>query len=431
METSRRMALALIAVLAASPLQAARRAPRRAAKGRARLAKSLKPAPADLSQAHVRKGLDGLDQGDYTLAIGEFKSALRLKPSSASYFLLGYSYYQRGFAGGKPETADQEDARLTVAAYGKALVLDPGLDSLQQPYQLYYGLALCHEALGQYEKAIEAYRKAFMMAPNKPMIPLYAARLRYKTGEIAKSSSNLRISLERARLLGKQSELIEMIKTDPAFSVMLQSPAHQEVLKEYEAPKTAEPGKTLVAQNGQKPALGPDLKDSVRDAREEPTKAALRAQDQAVAGELQAANAEYRFVHFRQALAGYEKTLELQRGSGILSPSQVAFVYERMGTCRNKLGLSEAAIKDLNRSIQELPINASAHYQLALAYSVLGRYNDSMRALSQAFKSSVSSSELRKYMLLARTDAELEPVRDLPGFNSVLTGYRQGLRASR
>ena len=91
-----------------------------------------------------------------------------------------------------------------------------------------------------------------------------------------------------------------------------------------------------------------------------------------------------------------------------------------MGTSHIRLGLAQEAVLPLQRSLQAMPNNAAAHYQLALAYSVSGRFHEALRALDGAFQSAPSKGELRKYMISAKSDSELEPVRDLAGFAGLL-----------
>ena len=114
-----------------------------------------------------------------------------------------------------------------------------------------------------------------------------------------------------------------------------------------------------------------------------------------------------------------------------LEPSVVSMIYERIGTSYNKLGVSNGAIKALRYAVQEMPFNAAAHYQMALAYSVSGHFNESLHSLGEALKSAPSQGELKKYMLLAKTDSELDPLRDMPGYSNLMSPYAEKLQARR
>ena len=101
------------------------------------------------------------------------------------------------------------------------------------------------------------------------------------------------------------------------------------------------------------------------------------------------------------------------------------------GAAYNKLGLTSGAVKALRYSVQEMPGNANAHYQLALAYSVDGKFSNALKAMGESFRNAPSQGELRKLMLLAKTDSELDPVRELPGFKAVLGTFQDRIAARR
>lgn len=222
-------------------------------------AAGAKPARRDRQSAatrspYIRKGLGDLERKEYDSAIENFAKAAKSRGDSASYFLLGYAHYKRGFIAGSPEEADKQDAEETVKAYTKALSLDPELQSLTQPFRLYHGLALSYEALGDNEKAVEAYKKAFQAAPGNSLLPLYAARLRYRMNDMEKSASNLALSLQKARLAGREAEITALVKTDPLFSIMMASPAHLEVLRESETPPREKAAEAPSQPRGEAPA---------------------------------------------------------------------------------------------------------------------------------------------------------------------------------
>ena len=138
---------------------------------------------------------------------------------------------------------------------------------------------------------------------------------------------------------------------------------------------------------------------------------------------LAVANQELKSRRFHQALSSYTEVIMLNQESGVLSRDQLAVIHGRMGAAYNGLGLADDAIVLLRRSIRDLPYNAAAHYQLALAYSVSGRFNKSLEALGEALKTAPSISDRRRYKLLAKSDSELAPVRDLPGFKKMLVAF--------
>jgi len=378
----------------------------------------------------LEAGLDSLTRKDFTAAIGDFQKLSKARGDSASYFLLGYAYYQRGFRSGMPKTADKDDARETVTAYATAVALDPALGEVAQPYKLWHSLALSYEALGDEDKALAAYKKAMKSAPRNPLLPLYASRLRLEMNDVDESFESLALCLSEARATGHEKEVLAEIKSNPLFAGLLASPAHARLLHAFDA--SVEPPAPTIASTPRIEQLAEPRAETAKDAyglrdsiRADPPKARapLSVKDQAVMEQLAAAAEDYKFRRYRQAIASYGEVLHLNEDSGVLSPPQLAMIHERRGTAYNRLGLSPEAIQELRRSVQDMPFDTAAHYQLALAYAVSGEYQRSIHALNEAFKTSPTPADLRRYMLLAKTDSELEPIRDLPAFDSALEQY--------
>ena len=429
------------------------------AKARKAVAKR-KAVSSSQTSALVSAGLESLERKEYSTAINAFTKAVRSKGDSGTYFLLGYAYYQRGFMAGDSDRADKQDALESVNAYTTALALDPALSQVTQPYKLYHSLAMSYEALGSYEKAVDAYKKAFQAAPHNPMLPLYAARLRFRMNDPRRSAANLDLALGLAKQQGKTAALVRLAETDPKFSMMLAGDANLAALRKYDAhasaaapaapsapaaspaafaqtsgygiasaapsamaaPAPSASAQMAVALRDTNPA---GIRDSVRGTTPADDRAGiLRAQDKDVLDALAAANDEFKFRNYRGSITGYEEALALNQGSGILNPTQTAFIHERIGTAYNKLGQSAQAIHALRQCVQLAPNDTAAHYQLALAYAVLGRYTESVHAVGEAFNSAPSNAELKKYMMLAKTDSELEGVRDLPAFKATLDEHR-------
>ncbi|MDD5629197.1 MAG: tetratricopeptide repeat protein [Elusimicrobia bacterium] len=375
-------------------------------------------------QALLKKGLADMEARDFGEAIKRFSKAASLKPDSRCFFLLGYAHSQRGSRNAVPSAADKQDARESVRAYSQAVSLDPGLKVLADPSRFYRSLAWAHETVGDFDQAAAAYRSAMAAAPQNPMIPLNLARAYSRLGQPAKAAESLAESLARARELGQAETILKTLRGSPRYSPML---AYPDVAAVAGDPAAAAP---VVAQAAPA-ASGEELRAAVKDgpalARE---LAAAPLPDPAVMDALAAGDDGFKFRQYRTAVNAYDRAAQLDAKAQALSPVQRAVLFERMGASYNRLGLCAEAVLALQRSLQAMPNNAAAHYQLALAYSVSGRFNESLRALAGTFDSAPSRAELRKYLILAKSDLELEPVRDLPGFAGLVV-RAEGLLARR
>ncbi len=393
------------------------------AKSHKKASKAKPSVNAAEAKALVKAGLSQLEDKNYDAAISNFSKATKEGSDSAAYFLLGYAHYQRGFRAGAPETADKEDAMQTINAYAMAVTLDPELQSVSEPYRLYHSLALSYEAVKSYDKAIESYKMAFSAAPENPLLPLYASRLRYRMGDVAKSASNLALSLKKAKAVNKDKALVKMVKTNPLFSTILGSQENQDVLRQFEGGKEVSVAQVFTA--------GEEVRDSVRsvpsDSRAQMMAGALPAAHPAVMEQLASADEQFRFRRYSAAIDLYNEAIKLDERAASMSPTQLSVVYERMGTSYNKMGNSAQAVRSLQRSLQQMPGNAAAHYQIALAYAVAGKSSESVRALSETFNSAPSAGELKRYILLAKTDIELDAVRDNQGYTSLISQYADRL----
>src|SRR6185312_4254759 len=324
----------------------------------------------------------------------------------------GWAHYQRGFKQGSVETADRDDAQSAIDAYGMAITMDPQLKELPDASRLYFSLALCQEAVDANDKALESYKQALRLAPNKALIPLHAARLRLKMHDTDKAMSNLNMAMDKARKDGHEVALIKAVQNDPAFAPILANASMRRMLG-VSAP-AARAGSDMIASNAD--FSGEEMRDSVRDT---PSHVAAPAQDPAVLDKIASGNLEYKFRRYQNAVAAYNEALSTNSERLTLSASQIGDVYEKIGTSYNKIGQADQAVRSLQKSLQQNPMNAGAHYQIALAYAMDGKTAASLHALKECFISAAAPAELRRLVLLSKTDVELEAVRDLPGFTQL------------
>jgi tetratricopeptide (TPR) repeat protein len=376
----------------------------------ARAARTHKAAPMDsATKALLSEGLGRLQTGEYTAAISLFTKAAQRRGDASTYFLLGWAHYQRGFKNGEVASADPDDAQSALDAYGLALQADPKLSSLTSPSNLYFSRALCYEALGQFDRALDSYKAAMRTSSGKALIALNAARLRLKMKDEDKAMSNVQLAMSMARKAGREDALRSAAAHDPAFAPLLAD----RMLRRALGVAASEDGLMVAAAD----LRGEDLRDSVADTRARP---APPVQDQAVLDLIAKADQETRFRRFQTAIADYNRALSLDSARRTLTVAQTASVYEKVGAAYNKVGQSDAAVRFLRKSLQLAPRGADAAYQIALAYAQGGQTGTALQALKSSFAAASSPAELRRLVLLAKTDTELEAVRDLPAFRDAV-----------
>ncbi|MFA6029349.1 MAG: tetratricopeptide repeat protein [Elusimicrobiota bacterium] len=393
-----------------------------------------RPAVRDSSESRrlVTEGVAALRAQRFTQAVSLFENATRADSSSAeAFYRLGGAYYQRAFQRGTPEKADRDDAQAAVDAYQTAIALDSSLESVSSPYLLHHGMGLCLQALGRTEEALDAYKKATAAAPGNPMPNLYAAALRYSMRDFDRSQANLELSARRALKLKAYPALAKLVRGNEIFSAMMSAPQNRTVLDLYDQVQAG-----VISEDEAHGRLSGtvEYRDALRDV---PTSAdrpaALDAPrvDPRVQDALDRANGQYGAQRFREAVDSYQEALDADARKGTLDAVQRSVVYEKIGSAYRQLGLAGEAIRVLENAVAELPQNSAAYYQLSLCYAISGRLALSLSALNRSLENAASVAELRQTMLLARTDNELEPIRDLPKFREILKTHTGKLSAKR
>lgn len=375
-------------------------------------AKTKKMAPKMDAEATrlMSLGLGNLERGEYSAAISSLNKAVRRQGSVSTYFLLGWAHYQRGFKAGSVEGADKDDAQSAIDAYQMALSLDSKLKDLPDASRLHFSLAMSQEAVGNFDAALESYKDAFRAAPSKALIPLHAARLRFKMKDSEKALHNLEIAYKKASKSGQLIALQAAAKKDPSFNVLLASPMHRRALG------VVADEDSMVASND---IASGELRDALRDA---PAKAAP-AQDPEVLDRVAQGNLEFKFRRFGSAIAAYQDAIALDQERMTLAAAQKAQIWEKIGTAYNKTGQSELALGALRKALQDNPMNPSAHYQSALALAMSGKTSSALGSLKESFAAASNPADLRRFVIMSKTDVELEAVRDLPEFRAAVGSY--------
>lgn len=377
-------------------------------------AKKKAPAKTDpQTQALLSEGLGSLGRGEHSAAISAFNKAARRKGSVTSYFLLGWAHYQRGFKLGSVEAADRDDAQSAVDAFSMALALDPSLKELPDASRLHFALAMCHEATQSYDKALASYKDALRAAPGKSLIAVHAARLRLKMGDKAKAVSNIELAMDKAAKTGQGALLRKAVIRDPAFAPVVAEAATRRALG-VAAP---EADGEMVADLGLR---GEEMRDAVRDTAPKPV---APAQDPAVLSKIAEGNVEFKFRRWQSAIGAYHEALAMDQERMTLGAAQVSMIYEQIGAAYNKLGRSDTAIRSLQKALQQNPMNPSAHYQIALAYGQAGKTAAALNALRESLAACAGGSDLRRFVMSAKTDYELTAVRDLPGYAALMSEH--------
>lgn len=398
--------------------------------------KQARRAPASLKVAKVlAQGRQAERAQQYSRAITIYERATRIDSSSAEAFLhLGNAYFSRAFVRGSG-AVDKDDAQGAVDAYETALGLDPKLKSVSNPYTLYHGLSQCREALGHYEKALAALKGAAKSNPNNPMPHLYGARIRTKLGEGEKASANLYWSVRRALKLNMYPQLSKLIRTDPMFSALMDQPRNKIIMESFDAVSrgamTEEQAKERIRAAG----TAEDLRDSVRDvptlSGSRPKSMDVPAVDEAVMARIEDGHRAFEAGAYQDAAASYHAAISADKSRGSMDTVMRSLVYERLGASYRRLGHAGEASRVLAKSVESLPNNSSAHYELALCMAIGGRPGESLTSLNKALDSAATVPQLRKTLIMAKTDPELASVRDLPRFKAIVESHTRKLSARR
>ncbi|MBI3550716.1 MAG: tetratricopeptide repeat protein [Elusimicrobia bacterium] len=419
----------------------ARAAPPAAAAGLKSKGKNLqapRAASVERFQPLLKKGLEQMSSQDYSAAITSFDRATQANSGSAeAFFRLGDAYYHRAFERGTAQ-ADPNDAGQAVAAFETALVLDPGLRNLSDPYMLHHGMAMSFVAMRKYDEALGELRKAMAVSPGNPMPAVYAAQIRLKMNDPALSTANLQLSIQRARKLNSYPALARLLKTDNNFSDLMSVPQNRALLEEYDDVQGGRISEEQARDRVQEDATPRDaLRDSVANA---PTLAsqsgsyrgfASRDRDPSILEHLNKGHEEFRYGHHQNAITEYRAALDADQYRGSLDSAQKSLLFENLGTSYRLLGQIEEAVGTLESAVKALPQNSSAYYQLALAYAGTGRAQKALSALDNAFRNARNVGELRKTLLLAKTDVEFDAFRSSPAFQRILMPNQDRVRAAR
>lgn len=187
---------------------------------------------------------------------------------------------------------------------------------------------------------------------------------------------------------------------------------------EYQAAAHALQGHFRTKKTSANPPQADALRDSLRDAiADKPGRAALQENSgQARNPGLQDSRRELKVI--------LQEPKRVER----LDTTQRSVLFSNIGLAYEKMGLNERALQSYQYAVQEFPRNASAHYHLARAYALAGDLENAYVSLKSALLNAKNTRELRRILLLARTDFELEPLRASTEAVKLLNRYSNRLR---
>jgi tetratricopeptide (TPR) repeat protein len=403
-------------------------APKRKARRNRRSRKSASRARAGRT---VITGIRAMKEQNYSKAIVIFERAAKQDSRwSNAFFHLGNAYYHRAFAQGSPETADRDDASNAIDAFETALALDPALRSIRQPHKLYHGLAQSYEAVGRYDEALASIKDGAAVSPRNPMPNLYGARLRYRMRDFVMSSKNFYVSVARAHKIKSYPQLSKLIRSNGLFVPLLSVPQNRVILDAFDA---VTEGTLSLAEARERIKTGDT--GGMRDALADRPSASVQMpqvvkrpeprQDPDVLKAIELGHLAFNVRRYREAVKHYENAFALDRARGTMDSVQKSMLFERIGSSYRKLGLANEAVQVLERAVGELPDNSTAYYQLALANAQMGKVGDAMSHLNRSLETARSMSELRKTLLMTKTDTEFEGLYDLPRFADIVKSFER------
>ncbi|MDE2291098.1 MAG: tetratricopeptide repeat protein, partial [Elusimicrobia bacterium] len=387
--------------------------------------------------AMLTKGRLDLRAGRTAKALTELDVATRLGPSSPeAFFLLGEAYFRKALAAGSVDKADPKAAAAAVRAYETSLGLDPSAKSLREPFILFDDLAQCREALGQYREAMLALKEAVKASPNDPMPHLYGARVRWRMRSQTMASSDLYWAARRALKLRMYPLIARLVRQDPSYRGLMMLPQNRVILDSIDAvqrgditQKQADARIKAAVTGAADP--GGDMRDSVRDvpgaAASRPASLDARPVDPRVQAYLDDGARAFAASQFTDASADYAAALSADSRRGTLDPIARSLALERLGSSYRQSGLVERADQALREAVRILPENSSAHYELALCLSTEGRPTPALKELESSFDATATLPQLRRTLLMAKTEPALGPVRDLQRFAQVVAAREKRL----
>ncbi len=379
----------------------------------------------------VVAGIQAMKEGNHSKAVVIFERAVKQDSRwSNAHFHLGNAYYHKAFAQGSPERADKDDASLAIDALETAIALDPKMQSIRQPHKLHHALGQCYEAIGRHDEALAAIKQAALTSPRNPMPFLYGARLRHKMRDYVMSTKNFYSSVMRAQRIRSYPQLSKLVRSSGLFVPLLSIPQNRLILDAMDAVSEG----TLTLGEAKERIRTGDRSD-MRDALADQPSASVQLpqvvrrpetrQDPDVLKAVELGHLAFNVRRYRESIKHYQAAFDLDHQRGTMDAVQKSLLLERIGASYRSLGLANESIRVLEEAVQTMPENSTAYYQLALAHASTGKSAEAMSFLKRSLETARSMAEMRKTLLLAKTDTEFESLYEKPRFAEIVKAFER------
>lgn len=415
--------------------------------------------------------------GRHSEAIVLLEKASRLDPSSAeTFFSLGDAYHLRALSKGG-EKPDLEASKAAVAAYQKAMSLDPRLTSLAEPFSFYAALEECQSAIGDNASALKANMRTIEVSRKNFMPRLQRAAIHFDRQEWSQSSVALYRSIRAARLVKMYPQLSRLVREAPRYAALLDLPQNKIIMDSYDAvqqgdlteaeaeeqvrdyvdfalaakqeaadeaasqqvastkePAPATAASAQAASSGQASAAGEtvlfaavdhadgELRDSLNDPSLAKRQENPDSPAEAVAGHIAKGDEAYAAGRLADAILSYESALTLDVMRHGIPIAEEGRLFERVGSAYRRLGMFKESLKALSKALDGPNKRASVYYELSLYCAQTMDLDRSIAFLDKALKTAGAGPEAWTMVQDARKNTAFDSLRRsrAKGFSGLL-----------
>jgi eukaryotic-like serine/threonine-protein kinase len=402
------------------------------AQDRARL--ELAPTSnSDALQAYWqgRALLDKRDPANIDAAIAAFSQAVTLDPKFAiAYAALGEAYWERW-----TRVRDAGAVDRAIEAGTTALQLDSN-----RP-EVHHALAITLSGSGKLEEAISALQRALALRPNYDDARRRLGQVLEQQGKIDEATAEFRKALalrpnswithrEMGLMLYRASRYTEAIEAfkrvaelrpDNNMSFQQLGTVYQAIgdttraLEYYHQANTLQPTAEAYSNIGNLQHQRGDYAGAIEAYQQA---IGLRPSSHITHRNLGDA---YRRVNLeREARASYQRAVQLVEAELRVNPNDGRNLASK-SVYLEKLGDDRAARVELARALERSPTDVQVLYRSAVVHALGGRPDAALHALQLAIERGYSRA-------VAETDEDLESIRTLPGYKTLIEQRTPGER---